>query len=180
MVRDCPLYPSLPPSPTPSIHGSIPLSIPPSLSPSFHHLCLHSTLPPFLPPFLLPSLTPSIPPSLTSPSLPHSLYRSLPPPSLTSPSLPPSLTFSFQSHLLLGLTDFILQILQNEQEAEIARLENQVLEMRAKHSEAIQKLKSHFLRDKRNYQQESDSRIQEMAQQASQVSAFQLPIVNQV
>lgn len=58
--------------------------------------------------------------------------------------------------------------LQNDQEAEIARLEDQVSQMRGKHSEAIQKLKSHFLRDKRTYQQESDSRIQEMAQQATQ------------
>ena len=64
----------------------------------------------------------------------------------------------------------LIQTLQNDQEEEIARLERQVLQMRAKHSEAIQKLKSHFLRDKRTYQQESDSRIHEMAQQATQVS----------
>ena len=41
--------------------------------------------------------------------------------------------------------------------------------MRGKHSEAIQKLKSQFLREKRSYQRESDDKIQEMAQQASQV-----------
>ncbi|XP_031575101.1 coiled-coil domain-containing protein 153-like, partial [Actinia tenebrosa] len=60
------------------------------------------------------------------------------------------------------------QLLQKEQEAEIARLENEVQSMRKKHSEAIQKLKSSFLREKRGYQQESDSKIQEMAQQATQ------------
>ena len=41
--------------------------------------------------------------------------------------------------------------------------------MRGKHSEAIQKLKSQFLREKRSYQKESDTKIHEMAQQASQV-----------
>lgn len=41
--------------------------------------------------------------------------------------------------------------------------------MRGKHSEAIQKLKSQFLREKRSYQKESDEKIHEMAQQASQV-----------
>ena len=43
--------------------------------------------------------------------------------------------------------------------------------MRGKHSEAIQKLKSQFLREKRSYQKESDEKIHEMAQQASQVCA---------
>ncbi|KXJ28511.1 golgin subfamily A member 6-like protein 7 [Exaiptasia diaphana] len=60
------------------------------------------------------------------------------------------------------------QILQKDQEAEIQRLENEVQTMRKKHSEAIQKLKSSFLREKRGFQKESDSKIQEMAQQATQ------------
>lgn len=60
------------------------------------------------------------------------------------------------------------QTLQRDQKAEIARLEQEVHTMRGKHSEAIQKLKSQFLREKRSYQKESDEKIQEMAQQASQ------------
>jgi len=60
------------------------------------------------------------------------------------------------------------QTLQRDQKAEIAHLEQEVHTMRAKHSEAIQKLKSQFLREKRTYQKESDTKIQEMAQQASQ------------
>lgn len=59
--------------------------------------------------------------------------------------------------------------LQCDQKAEIAHLEREVHMMRGKHSEAIQKLKSQFLREKRSYQRESDDKIQEMAQQASQV-----------
>ena len=59
--------------------------------------------------------------------------------------------------------------LQRDQKAEIAHLEQEVHMMRGKHSEAIQKLKSQFLREKRSYQRESDDKIQEMAQQASQV-----------
>lgn len=60
------------------------------------------------------------------------------------------------------------QALQRDQKAEIAHLEQEVHMMRGKHSEAIQKLKSQFLREKRSYQRESDDKIQEMAQQASQ------------
>ncbi|CAH3021347.1 unnamed protein product [Porites evermanni] len=62
------------------------------------------------------------------------------------------------------------QTLQRDQKAEIARLEQEVHTMRGKHSEAIQKLKSQFLREKRTYQKESDEKIQEMAQQASQAT----------
>ena len=64
------------------------------------------------------------------------------------------------------------QTLQRDQKAEIARLEQEVHTMRGKHSEAIQKLKSQFLREKRTYQKESDTKIQEMAQQASQVCGY--------
>ncbi|EDO44923.1 predicted protein [Nematostella vectensis] len=60
------------------------------------------------------------------------------------------------------------QVLQKDQEVEIARLEEEVQTMRRKHSEAIQKLKAQFLREKRGYQKESDSKIQEMAKQATQ------------
>lgn len=66
------------------------------------------------------------------------------------------------------------QTLQRDQKAEIARLEQEVHTMRGKHSEAIQKLKSQFLREKRGYQRESDTKIHEMAQQASQVSGGNL------
>lgn len=64
---------------------------------------------------------------------------------------------------------FYSQTLQRDQKAEITRLEQEVHTMRGKHSEAIQKLKSQFLREKRSYQKESDTKIHEMAQQASQV-----------
>lgn len=70
-----------------------------------------------------------------------------------------------------GILRYVLhsQTLQHDQKAEIARLEQDVHSMRGKHSEAIQKLKSQFLREKRSYQKESDTKIHEMAQQASQV-----------
>ena len=64
---------------------------------------------------------------------------------------------------------FYIQTLQRDQKAEIAHLEQEVHTMRGKHSEAIQKLKSQFLREKRSYQKESDTKIHDMAQQASQV-----------
>ena len=50
--------------------------------------------------------------------------------------------------------------------------------MRGKHSEAIQKLKSQFLREKRSYQKESDEKIQEMAQQASHVCTGSIIILS--
>ena len=41
--------------------------------------------------------------------------------------------------------------------------------MRAKHSETIQKLKAQFLQEKKQFQDQSDTRIQAMAKQANQV-----------
>ena len=60
------------------------------------------------------------------------------------------------------------QRLQYDQEAEIKSLEEEVQQMRAKHSETIQKLKSQFLQEKKLFQDESDTRIQAMAKQANQ------------
>ena len=59
------------------------------------------------------------------------------------------------------------QTLQKDQESEITHLEEEVRRMRSKHSEAIQKLKAQFLREKRNYQKESDNRIQTLAKEIS-------------
>lgn len=42
--------------------------------------------------------------------------------------------------------------------------------MRAKHSEAIQKLKVQFLQEKKQFQDQSDTRIEAMAKQANQVT----------
>lgn len=77
--------------------------------------------------------------------------------------------------LYILISECMFQILQKDQEAEIEHLENEVQTMRKKHSEAIQKLKSSFLREKRGFQKESDSKIQEMAQQATQVSRSSNP-----
>ena len=59
--------------------------------------------------------------------------------------------------------------MQHSQQAEIQSLEAEVEQMRAKHSETIQKLKAQFLQEKKQFQHQSDSRIQAMAKQASQV-----------
>ena len=61
------------------------------------------------------------------------------------------------------------QQLQYDQEAEIKSLEKEVQQMRAKHSETIQKLKVQFLQEKKQFQEQSDSRIEAMAKQANQV-----------
>ena len=86
----------------------------------------------------------------------------------------------YVQRLMSICTICILQTLQRDQKAEIAHLEQEVHTMRAKHSEAIQKLKSQFLREKRTYQKESDTKIQEMAQQASQVCAGQVTLPSYV
>ena len=52
----------------------------------------------------------------------------------------------------------------------IRDLEKEVLRMRGKHTETIQKLKSQFLKEKREYQGESESKIQEVGRQANKVS----------
>ena len=66
-----------------------------------------------------------------------------------------------------------LQRLQYNQEAENLALEEEVQQMRAKHSETIQKLKAQFLQEKKQFQDQSDSRIQAMAKQANQVRKLQ-------
>ncbi|XP_028395123.1 coiled-coil domain-containing protein 166-like [Dendronephthya gigantea] len=60
------------------------------------------------------------------------------------------------------------QHLQHDQEAEIKSLEDEVQQMRAKHSESIQKLKAQFLREKKQFQDQSDARIETMTKEANQ------------
>lgn len=62
-----------------------------------------------------------------------------------------------------------LKDLQHDQEAEIKSLENEVQQMRAKHSESIQRLKAQFLLEKKQFQDQSDSRIETMTKEANQV-----------
>ena len=63
----------------------------------------------------------------------------------------------------------IEKVLQKEQEAEIARLEKEVVDVRHKHSEAVQKLKSKFLQEKRVFQEDSDAKIQDLTKEANMV-----------
>lgn len=49
--------------------------------------------------------------------------------------------------------------------------------MRGKHSDAIQKLKSDFLNDKRAFQQDSEQKIQAMAKQANKVILWCLTLL---
>ena len=44
--------------------------------------------------------------------------------------------------------------------------------MRGKHSEAIQQLKSQFLKEKKQYQSDSDAKINAMAKQATKVRKY--------
>ena len=64
----------------------------------------------------------------------------------------------------------MLQRLQEGQVKRIRDLEKEVLRMRGKHTETIQILKSQFLKEKREYQGESESKIQEVGKQANRVS----------
>jgi len=57
--------------------------------------------------------------------------------------------------------------LQKEQTATIKELEREVMSMRARHSEKIQKLKNRFLEEKREFQHESDNKITALAKQAN-------------
>ena len=63
----------------------------------------------------------------------------------------------------------LFQNLQQEQMSKIRELEREVMTMRGRHSEAIQQLKSHFLQEKRQFQDESESKILSMAKQANKV-----------
>ena len=67
-----------------------------------------------------------------------------------------------------------LQNLQTEQLTKIRDLERQVNEMRAHHSHAIQQLKADFLRQKREYQIDSDTRIQSLEKKANKVNKLSL------
>eukprot|EP00794_Sanderia_malayensis_P009017 gene9017-9981_t len=66
---------------------------------------------------------------------------------------------------LVSLRDY--QVLQQEQEAEISKLEKEVYEMRVKHSDAVQKLKTKFITEKCAFQDESDKKIGAMAKEAN-------------
>ncbi|XP_072028582.1 coiled-coil domain-containing protein 166-like [Amphiura filiformis] len=57
--------------------------------------------------------------------------------------------------------------LQEEQVQRIRDLEKEVMGMRGDHTQTIQKLKSQFLSEKREFQQESEAKIQEVAKQAN-------------
>ncbi|XP_021351057.1 coiled-coil domain-containing protein 166-like [Mizuhopecten yessoensis] len=60
-----------------------------------------------------------------------------------------------------------LKTLQTEQLNKIKELEKEVMQMRTKHSETIQSLKSTFLRDKREFQNDSENRISTLQKKAN-------------
>lgn len=62
------------------------------------------------------------------------------------------------------------QDLQTDQLDKIKELEKEVMVMRSKHSDTIQQLKSTFLAEKREYQQDSESRITALEKLANKVS----------
>lgn len=57
--------------------------------------------------------------------------------------------------------------LQTDQLNKIRELERQVMQMRAHHTERIQQMKSDFLREKKDYQHDSDFRIQSLEKKAN-------------
>lgn len=57
--------------------------------------------------------------------------------------------------------------LQADQVQRIRDLEKEVMKMRGKHTDTIQKLKTQFLMEKRDYQQESEAKVNELAKQAN-------------
>ena len=69
-------------------------------------------------------------------------------------------------------TGIILQVLQREQEAEIARLEKEANDMRVKHSEAVQKIKAKFIAEKCAFQKEADGKISELTREANLVRIY--------
>ena len=62
-----------------------------------------------------------------------------------------------------------LQVLQKEQESEIARLEKEVMDMRAKHSEAVRNLKAKFIDEKCSFQKTSDDKLSKLTKEANLV-----------
>lgn len=61
------------------------------------------------------------------------------------------------------------QTLQQDQLGRIKELEKEVMLMRGKHSDAIQKLKSKFLKEKRDFQHDSEAKVVSMSKQANKV-----------
>lgn len=64
----------------------------------------------------------------------------------------------------------MLQNLQIQQSNRIKELEKEVMQMRSSHTHSIQGLKSKFLAEKKEYQDESDSKINTMTKLANKVS----------
>ena len=62
-------------------------------------------------------------------------------------------------------------MLQREQENEIAKLEKEVHDMRAKHSEAVQKLKAKFIEEKCTFQKTSDEKLNKLTKEANLVKS---------
>lgn len=60
--------------------------------------------------------------------------------------------------------------MREQQINKIQKLEREELDIRAQHTETIQKLKSQFLSEKRKFQQDSEARIQEVAKEANKVA----------
>ena len=64
---------------------------------------------------------------------------------------------------------YIIQDLQTDQLGKIRDLESQVRQMREHHTERIQQMKSDFLREKKDYQHDSDFRISSLEKKANKV-----------
>ena len=63
-----------------------------------------------------------------------------------------------------------MKALQHEQEAEIAKLERKLEDMRFKHEDKLRALKTQFLKEKRAFEESSSFKVQSMASDASRVS----------
>ncbi|ESO82029.1 hypothetical protein LOTGIDRAFT_135547, partial [Lottia gigantea] len=77
-----------------------------------------------------------------------------------------------KQHLLEKTNQELLELqeyknLQTEQLNKIKELEREVMQMRVKHSEKIQDLKSRFLDEKRQYEEDSTTRIQTLEKKAN-------------
>ena len=54
----------------------------------------------------------------------------------------------------------------------IKELEKEVMQMRGKHSDAIQQLKARFLKEKKEYHKDAETRKETMAKQANKVRSI--------
>jgi hypothetical protein len=69
-----------------------------------------------------------------------------------------------------------VQNLQTEQLTKIKDLERTVCEMRAHHTHTIAELKADFLKQKHEYQHDSDTRIQALEKKANKVCVLLLQV----